>query len=150
MAKTVTGVDVGSRTAIALKGEVKGNTFAVSDFTVTNGGYAGLAAARRLAELHPEQHIAVVDAGQAGENASGRNSGFAIDLPHNVGSSLEELDGSHRFMRLARFAIDQLDGLVRAHGIDCDWSPDGKQIVFSAIVPKQPIEWTRQADAAGL
>lgn len=43
MAKTVTGVDVGSRTAIALKGEVKGNTFAVSDFCVTSGGYAGLA-----------------------------------------------------------------------------------------------------------
>ena len=37
----------------------------------------------------------------------GRNSGFAIDLPHNVGSSLDELDGSHRFMRLARYAISQ-------------------------------------------
>ncbi len=25
---------------------------------------------------------------------------------------------------------------------DCDWSADGKQIVFSALVPVQPVEWT--------
>ena len=23
---------------------------------------------------------------------------------------------------------------------DCDWSPDGKQIVFSALVPQTPVE----------
>ena len=89
-------------------------------------GYAGLAAARRLAENCPNQHIALIDAGVAGENASGRNSGFAIDLPHNVGSSLDELEGSHRFMRLARTAIDQLQTAVKTHGINCDWSADGR------------------------
>lgn len=45
MAKTMTGIDVGSTTAIALRGEVKGNSFAVSDFAVARGGYAGLASA---------------------------------------------------------------------------------------------------------
>ncbi|MEM6577674.1 MAG: FAD-binding oxidoreductase, partial [Pseudomonadota bacterium] len=70
--------------------------------------------------------IAVIDAGSAGENASGRNSGFAIDLPHNVGSSLDELEGSHRFMRLARMAIDHLENVVETHQIDCDWSRAGK------------------------
>ena len=45
MAKSVTGIDVGSRTAIALRGEVKGNTFAVSHFAVAPGGYAELAQA---------------------------------------------------------------------------------------------------------
>ena len=61
-----------------------------------------------------------------GEGASGRNSGFAIDLPHNVGSSLEELDGSHRFMRLARAGIAHLQTQVETHGIDCDWKRSGK------------------------
>ena len=110
---------------------------ATADWLVLGAGYAGLAAARRLAELHPNQSIAMVDAGEAGENASGRNSGFAIDLPHNVGSSLEELEGSHRFMRLARAAIDQLEGLVQAHNIQCDWSRDGK---YHAAVSEQGVK----------
>ncbi|MCP5083957.1 MAG: FAD-binding oxidoreductase [Alphaproteobacteria bacterium] len=101
-------------------------TNAAADWIVLGGGYAGLSAARRLAENCPDQHIALIDAGMAGENASGRNSGFAIDLPHNVGSSLDELEGSHRFMRLARTAIEQLETAVKTHGIKCDWSADGR------------------------
>lgn len=104
----------------ALKGDV------TADWIVLGAGYAGLAAARRLAENCPDQHVALIDAGSAGENASGRNSGFAIDLPHNVGSSLDELEGSHRFMRLARAAIAQLEGAVKKHNIECEWSPDGR------------------------
>lgn len=34
MARTATGIDIGSRTALALKGSVKGNSFAVTDFSV--------------------------------------------------------------------------------------------------------------------
>lgn len=129
----------------ALQGDV------TADWLVLGAGYAGLAAARRLAELHPEQSIALVDAGEAGENASGRNSGFAIDLPHNVGSSLEELEGSHRFMRLARAAIDQLEGLVQAHDIQCDWSRDGKyHAAVSARGVKEVLEPTaKELDALG-
>ena len=44
------------------------------DWIVLGAGYAGLAAARRLAELHPNQRIGLIDAGEIGENASGRNS----------------------------------------------------------------------------
>ena len=124
---------------------------ATADWLVLGAGYAGLAAARRLAELHPDQSIAMVDAGEAGENASGRNSGFAIDLPHNVGSSLEELEGSHRFMRLARAAIDQLEGLVQAHNIQCDWSRDGKyHAAVSERGVKEVLEPTaKELDALG-
>lgn len=97
-----------------------------ADWIVLGAGYAGLASARRLAQNRPNEQIALIDAGRAGENASGRNSGFAIDLPHNVGSSLDELEGSHRFMRLARFAIDYLETQVKRHNIECDWSKDGR------------------------
>jgi glycine/D-amino acid oxidase-like deaminating enzyme len=104
----------------ALQGDVK------ADWVVVGAGYAGLAAARRLAENRPDDQVALIEAQAAGENASGRNSGFAIDVPHNVGSSLDELDGSHRYIRLSRAAIDHLDGLVTARRIDCDWSRRGK------------------------
>ncbi len=111
---------------------VKGDVAA--DWVVLGGGYAGLAAARRLAENRPDDKIVLIEAGEAGENASGRNSGFGIDLPHNVGSSLDELDGSHRFMRLARMALDHLEGVVETHGVGCDWRRAGKY--HTAVSPR--------------
>lgn len=105
-----------------------------ADWLVLGAGYAGLAAARRLAENCPGQKIVLVEAGQAGENASGRNSGFGIDLPHNVGSSLDELEGSHRFMRLARMALDHLEAQVETHAIQCDWRRAGKY--HAAVSPR--------------
>ena len=129
----------------ALKGDV------AADWIVLGAGYAGLAAARRLAETEPDASIALIDAGEAGENASGRNSGFAIDLPHNVGSSLEELEGSHRFMRLARHAIGYLEDQIETHGIDCDWSRDGKY--HAAVSPRGVDEvlkpFARELEALG-
>jgi glycine/D-amino acid oxidase-like deaminating enzyme len=98
----------------------------VADWIVVGGGYAGLAAARRLAENRPDEKVVLLEAGICGENASGRNSGFAIDLPHTTSSSLDELDGAHRYLRLARAAIDQLSTLVERHKIQCDWSREGK------------------------
>ncbi len=122
-----------------------------ADWIVLGAGYAGLAAARRLAENRPEESVALIDAGQAGENASGRNSGFAIDLPHNVGSSLDELEGSHRFMRLARFAIDHLQDAIETHNIACDWSHDGKY--HAAVSPRGVREvlepFAKELDALG-
>jgi glycine/D-amino acid oxidase-like deaminating enzyme len=104
----------------ALTGDVS------ADFVVVGAGYAGLAAARRLAENRPDQTVVLVDGGAVGENASGRNSGFAIDLPHNVGGDHDELDGSRRFMELARMAIDYNEALVEKHAIQCDWGRRGK------------------------
>lgn len=122
-----------------------------ADWIVLGAGYAGLAAARRLAQNCPDQQIALIEAGQVGENASGRNSGFAIDLPHNVGSSLEELEGSHRFMRLARFAIGQLQDIVHETGVACDWSLDGK---YHAAVSERGVRevlepFAKELDALG-
>jgi glycine/D-amino acid oxidase-like deaminating enzyme len=129
----------------ALAGDV------TADWVVVGAGFAGLAAARRLSVNCPEQQIAVIEAGAAGENASGRNSGFAVDLPHNVGSSLDELDGSHRFMRLARMAIAELDDTIKSQGIDCQWSPNGKyHAAVSARGVKGVLEpFAKELDALG-
>jgi glycine/D-amino acid oxidase-like deaminating enzyme len=96
-----------------------------ADWLVIGAGYAGLAAARRLAELRPNEKVVLLEAGEVGENASGRNSGFAIDLPHNAGHGFEELENSRGHMRLARAAIAHLDAAVARHDIRCNWSRRG-------------------------
>lgn len=97
-----------------------------ADWLVIGGGYAGLSAARRLAENRPDERVVLVEAGVCGENASGRNSGFAIDIPHTTSSDAGELNSAHAYMRLSRAAVDRLESIVTTHGIQCDWSRDGK------------------------
>ncbi|MEX2650033.1 MAG: FAD-binding oxidoreductase [Alphaproteobacteria bacterium] len=97
-----------------------------ADWAVVGAGFAGLAAARRLARNRPNDRVVLLEAQEVGEGASGRNSGFAIDLPHNVGSSLDELEGSRRTMKLSRAAIEILEASVTSAGIACQWSRRGK------------------------
>ena len=96
------------------------------DWLIIGAGYAGLNAARRLAEAEPGASIAVVDSGVVGENASGRNSGFAIDLPHSSAPSDAAVEAGRRVIRVNRFAVDQLDRLVNEQGVDCAWDKRGR------------------------
>jgi len=58
-----------------------------ADFAVIGAGFAGLSAARRLAQIAPGARIVVLEAGRVAEGPAGRNSGFMIDLPHDLSSS---------------------------------------------------------------
>ncbi len=55
-----------------------------ADFLIIGGGFAGLAAARRLSQLHPQARIVLLEARRFAEGPAGRNSGFMIDLPHDL------------------------------------------------------------------
>src|SRR5262249_6008068 len=57
-----------------------------ADWVIVGAGFAGLSAARRLSQLVPGERIAVVEAQRVGWGAAGRNSGFMIDLPHELSS----------------------------------------------------------------
>ena len=56
------------------------------DFAVVGAGFAGLSAARRIGQLDPAATVAVLEAGVVGQGPAGRNSGFMIDLPHDLSS----------------------------------------------------------------
>ena len=58
-----------------------------ADWLVIGAGFAGLAAARRLSQLCAGDRIVVLDATRVGDGPAGRNSGFMIDLPHDLSSS---------------------------------------------------------------
>lgn len=57
-----------------------------ADWVVVGAGFAGLAAARRLAQLCPTDRVVVLEARRVAEGPAGRNSGFMIDLPHDLAS----------------------------------------------------------------
>ena len=55
-----------------------------ADWLVIGGGFAGLSAAKRLCELRGGDRIVLLEAARIGEGPAGRNSGFMIDLPHEL------------------------------------------------------------------
>jgi glycine/D-amino acid oxidase-like deaminating enzyme len=98
------------------------------DYVVVGAGYGGQAAARHLAELHPEARIAVFEAIRIGANDSGKNAGFIIDVPHDFGdqgnSSFAE---NQKYFELNTFIIKWMEDTIKAKGIeDVDWDHCGK------------------------
>ena len=90
-----------------------------ADFVVVGGGFAGLSAARRIMQLQPQAKVIVLEAGRIAEGAAGRNSGFMIDLPHDLASDDYAGSGDDRKMiDLNRQAIGFARGAVEDYGID--------------------------------
>ena len=90
-----------------------------ADFAVIGAGFAGLSAARRLTQLNPGARIVVLEAGRIAEGPAGRNSGFMIDLPHDLSSDNYSGDGSndHRQIRLNRTGIDFASSAAEEYGM---------------------------------
>lgn len=105
---------------------LEGDTTA--DFVVVGGGFAGLSAARRLTQLQPGARVVLLEAGRIAEGAAGRNSGFMIDLPHELTSEDYAGAGDDRVMiRLNRQAIAFARAAVEEYGIDPNYfDPAGK------------------------
>ncbi len=57
------------------------------DFLIIGAGFAGLSAAQRLNQVCPEAKIIILEGGRVAQGAAGRNSGFMIDLPHDLSSN---------------------------------------------------------------
>lgn len=58
-----------------------------ADWLVVGAGFAGLAAARRLSQIRPGDRIVLLEATRVADGPAGRNSGFMIDLPHDLASN---------------------------------------------------------------
>ena len=89
------------------------------DFLIIGGGFAGLTAARRISELEPTATVAVVEAFRLAEGPAGRNSGFMIDLPHDLAS--DDYGGQaardHQSIRHNRAAISYACDMVDTFGL---------------------------------
>ncbi|GAA6165718.1 FAD-binding oxidoreductase [Pelagimonas sp. KU-00592-HH] len=99
-----------------------------ADFVIVGGGFAGLSAAERLLQLQPDARVVLLEAGRLAEGAAGRNSGFMIDLPHDLASDDYAGSGDDRkIIDLNRKAIGFARDAVNAYGIDANFfDPVGK------------------------
>ncbi|PRY22561.1 glycine/D-amino acid oxidase-like deaminating enzyme [Aliiruegeria haliotis] len=102
---------------------------ATADIAIIGAGFAGLSAARRLIQIDPGLKVAVLEAGRVGDGPAGRNSGFMIDLPHDLASEsyagTEDRDAEQT--RLTRAAIAFAAAAADDYGLGRDaFDPCGK------------------------
>jgi glycine/D-amino acid oxidase-like deaminating enzyme len=90
-----------------------------TDWLIIGAGFAGLAAARRLSQLCPSDKITVLDALRVGEGPAGRNTGFMIDLPHDLASSDYggDVNADKSIIARNRAAIAFAQDMVNALGV---------------------------------
>ena len=89
-----------------------------ADWLVIGGGFAGLSAAKRLVELRGGDRIVLLEAARIGVGPAGRNSGFMIDLPHELSGDgyAGSADGDRLQISLNRHA----QGFAKACAVEYD------------------------------
>ena len=93
---------------------------------VIGAGFTGLSCARRLAEINPNDQIILIDAREIGQNASGRNSGYAVAHSHFSGVYKEsQLSQYQRVDRINQAGLNSLRSLVAEKNIACDFKDTG-------------------------
>jgi len=111
------------------------------EWLIIGAGYTGLSAARKLAQLHPNQKIIIVDAQLAGEGASSRNSGYLVDTTLNDGfTSNKEIENYKKKTDIYKLGISAVKRFVKEYQVDCDWNECGKYFASSKEKDKIILE----------
>ncbi|WDY56759.1 NAD(P)/FAD-dependent oxidoreductase [Pseudomonas sp. PSKL.D1] len=97
-------------------------------WVVVGAGFTGLAAARQLATNFPNDEIVLIEAQEVGYGTSGRNAGFAIDLPHDIGAEdyIGDIDIAKTILKLNLGGQSFLKELIDQFDIDCQFRHCGK------------------------
>lgn len=106
------------------------NLPASPDFAIIGAGYTGLTAARALARSGAS--VLVIDKGELGAGASGRNGGFVLPGYKADLLTLHRRLGAERSRALFRATLDAIDfveQLIRDEAIDCHWHRPGSLVL---------------------
>jgi len=104
------------------------------EWLIIGAGYTGLSAARKLAQIHSNQKIILIDAQLAGEGASGRNSGYLVDTTLNDGfTSNKDLENYKKKADIYELGIQVIKRFIKEYQVDCDWNESGKFFASSKI-----------------
>ncbi|MEM5340602.1 NAD(P)/FAD-dependent oxidoreductase [Paraburkholderia azotifigens] len=107
-------------------------------WTIIGAGYTGLAAARQMALNFPDEEIVLVEAQEVGFGTAGRNAGFAIDLPHDIGAEdyIGDLETARSTLKLNLLGQSVLRDIVQSNRIDCAMRASGK---YQAAVTRRGL-----------
>ncbi len=116
-----------------LPGRAAGNPLqqsSTADIVIIGAGFAGLSAARRLLLNDSTLDIAIVEAGELAQGSAGRNSGFMIDIPHDLASddyAGESLENDRQQLQMNRAAISFASTAAEEHAFSRSaFNPCGK------------------------
>ena len=81
-----------------------------TDLVVVGGGYTGLWTALRAKERAPDRDVVLIEAGRCGDQASGRNGGFAAaSLTHGFDNGMARWP--EEMAELDRLGAEKLDAI---------------------------------------
>ncbi len=103
-------------------------------WVIVGAGFSGLSAAITLAEKQPNDEIILIDAANAGEGASARNSGYLVDTTLNDGHMSDTGIAAYKQKYdLNLEASNLVKQMVDKYSIDCDWNECGKYYASSTF-----------------
>ena len=113
------------------------------DLCGAGGGYTGLWTAIIAKERDPSRDVVLIDKGEVGGAASGRNGGFMeSSLTHGVSNGLarhaDELDVLEQ---LGLENLDQIEAAIDTYGIDCAYERTG---VIDVATTAHPDSYTAE------
>ncbi len=119
-----------------------------AELLVIGAGFTGLWTALLAKEANPTRDVVLLEAGQVGDGASGRNGGFvAASLTHGFANGMQRWP--HEMPRLVTLGHDNLQAIesaIRRYEIDCDYQRTGELNVATA--PYQLDDLRAEAQAA--
>jgi len=117
------------------------------DVAIVGGGLTGVSTALHLAERFPERRIALLEAQQLANGASGRNGGMVLNWVNGVEGG--DPERARRIYEVTRAGIDRIEALTAAHGLQGVFRRDGCLEVFTdparAAAAAQHAEWLQAA-----
>jgi gamma-glutamylputrescine oxidase len=101
-----------------------------ADVVIVGAGFTGLSTARHLIERFPERSVVVLEAGEVGCGASGRNGGMALHEVNGIDNEDPELT-----TRLYRLTTETMDWIARV-GAEAGAAPgffrrDGSVVLYT-------------------
>ena len=125
----------------------------LTDWLVIGGGFAGLSAARRLCKITNTDKVILIEASEIAAGPAGRNSGFMIDLPHELGSGTyqDTIERDKLHIKLNRYALDFAKDAVKEYNMPDEAADPAGRIngVVNSNGEKHNEEYSKHLDKLG-